>query len=55
MIKKQITKVVIPISIDKKLAELITNNISNKSRYVEYLIFQDMAKNSVEGIENIII
>ena len=52
---KKITKVVIPISLDKKLAELITNNISNKSRYVEYLIYQDMVKFKVQGIENIII
>lgn len=44
-----------PISIDKKLADLIDKNITNKSKYVEYLIFQDMKNNNLDGIENIFI
>ena len=55
MIQKKITKTVIPISIDKKLAELIANTISNKSKYIEWLIYQDMKKNDVEGIKDIFI
>ena len=53
--KKQITKKVIPISIDKKLANLIDKLMTNKSKYIEYLIYADMNKNSAEGIENIFI
>lgn len=49
------TKVVLSVSIDKQLSELIKENMSNKSKYVEWLIYQDMKKNSVDGIEKIII
>ena len=55
MIQKKITKTVIPISIDKKLAELIANTISNKSKYIEWLIYQDMKDSKVEGIKDIFI
>jgi hypothetical protein len=54
-IKSQITKTNVPISMDKKLANLIAENISNKSKYIEWLVYQDMMKNNVDGIERIII
>lgn len=53
--KREKTKVVIPVSIDKNLADLIDKNFDNKSKYIEYLIFQDMKKFNVEGTENIFI
>ena len=53
--KREKTKVTIPASIDKKLADLMDKLITNRSKYIEYLIFQDMAKNEIEGIENIFI
>ena len=34
------------ISLDKKLYELIEKNFSNRSKYIEWLIYQDMIKNS---------
>lgn len=49
------TKEMMSISIDKKLTELIKENITNKSKYIEWLIYQDMMKNNVEGIEKILI
>ena len=49
------TKVVLSVSIDKQLSELIKENMSNKSKYVEWLIYQDMKKNNVDGIEKIIL
>lgn len=49
------TKVVLSVSIDKQLSELIKENMSNKSKYVEWLIHQDMKKNNVDGIEKIIL
>lgn len=51
----KVTKVVIPISMDKKLAELIKNNIANKSKYIEWLIYQDLLANNIEGIKSIFI
>jgi hypothetical protein len=53
--KKEKTKKGMPISIDRKLADLIEKNITNKSKYIEYLIYQDMKKNNLDGIENIFI
>ena len=53
--KSQITKTTVPISMGKKLTELIADNISNKSKYIEWLVYQDMMKNNVDGIEKIII
>ncbi len=49
------TKVVLSVSIDKQLSELIKENMSNKSKYVEWLIYQDMKKNNVDGVEKIIL
>lgn len=49
------TKEIISLSIDKKLSELIKENIGNKSKYIEWLIYKDMINNNVAGIEKIII
>lgn len=49
------TKVTIALSIDRKLSILIKEDIANKSKYIEWLIYQDMKKNNVNGIEKIII
>ena len=43
--KKQKEKVNISVSIDKKLNGYIDELISNKSKYLEYLIYQDLLKN----------
>jgi hypothetical protein len=52
---KKKSKVVLSVSIDKQLSDLMKENISNKSKYIEWLIYQDMKNNSVNGIEKIII
>jgi hypothetical protein len=53
--KSQKTKTNVPVSMDKKLAALIAENISNKSKYIEWLVYQDMMKNNVEGIKEVLI
>ena len=52
---KKKTKKVIPLSIDKKLSDIIKENITNRSKYIEWLIYQDLKKNKVEGIEEVLI
>ncbi len=52
---KKKTKVVIPISLSKELSNLIKEEITNRSKYIEWLIYQDMKKNNVEGVEKIIL
>lgn len=42
----RITKKNISISIDKKIDDILNKEFSNKSKYIEYLIYQDMKKNS---------
>lgn len=49
------TKVVIPISLNKELSKLIKENITNRSKYIEWLIYQDMKNSKVDGIEKIIL
>ena len=55
MITKKKTKKVLPICIDRKLDNILNEHITNKSRYIEYLILQDLTKNNIEGIKNILI
>lgn len=43
--KKPITKIKRTISIDKNLDNTMNEIISNKSKYIEWLILQDMKKN----------
>lgn len=52
---KKKTKVVIPISLNKELSNIVKENITNRSKYIEWLIYQDMKKNNVEGVEKIIL
>ncbi len=49
------TKEILSVSIDRQLSDLIKENITNKSKYIEWLIYQDMKDNNVGGIEKIII
>jgi len=50
------TKVKISISIDRKLDEIINEEFTNKSKYIEWLIYQDLKKYSKnEKINKIII
>lgn len=52
---KKKTKVVIPISLNKELSNLVKENITNRSKYIEWLIYQDMKNSNVDGIEKIIL
>lgn len=49
------TKVVIPISLNKELSNVVKETITNRSKYIEYLIYCDMLSKKVDGIEKIII
>ena len=55
--KKQKTKTKITISVDVGLNNIMNDIISNKSGYIEWLIYQDISKNKEndERIEKIII
>ena len=52
---KKITKKTIALSIDRNLLDLIDKNITNKSKYIEWLIYQDLKKKEVPVTEKIII
>ena len=52
---KKKTKVVIPISLNKELSNLVKENITNRSKYIEWLIYQDMKNSNTYGIEKIIL
>ena len=43
---KKINKSRISISIDKQLDDILNEEFNNKSKYIEWLIYQDMLKNS---------
>lgn len=45
------TKKVINISVDKKLDDLMNDLFGNKSKYVEYLILEDMKKHLTRAIK----
>lgn len=54
--KKEKTKVILSISMDKNLYEVMNDKIVNNSKYIEWLIYQDLSKNSNdELIQKIII
>jgi len=44
--EKKINKNRISISIDKQLDDVLNEEFNNKSKYIEWLIYQDMLKNS---------
>jgi hypothetical protein len=48
------TKRITTIGINKKLYEILDNNIKNKSNYIEWLIYNDLYKNG-KNVEKIII
>jgi hypothetical protein len=52
---KKITKKTIAMSLDKNLSDLIDKNITNKSKYIEWLIYQDLKKKEVKGIKEVFI
>jgi hypothetical protein len=52
--KKTKDKINISVSIDKKLNQYMEEEISNKSKYIEWLIYQDLKKNVV-NLEKIFI
>jgi len=52
--KKTKDKINISVSIDKKLNQYMEEEISNKSKYIEWLIYQDLKKN-VANLEKIFI
>ena len=41
------SKSVISLSIDNELSKLIDENISNRSKYIEWLIYKDFKENSI--------
>lgn len=46
MSKKE--KVIVSLSIDKKLNDYMDEMFANKSRYIEWLIEQDLLKNNID-------
>lgn len=46
MSKKE--KVTISLSIDKKLNNYVNELIENRSKYIEWLVYQELMKNNVE-------
>lgn len=54
--EKKITKIKITITIDKNINDVMSEDITNKSKYIEWLVYQDMMKKSTnEKIKKIII
>jgi len=51
--KRKKEKVVVSISIDKKLCSYMDDLFSNKSKYIEWLIYEDLSK--IKNLEKIII
>lgn len=44
--KKEKTKISMTVSMDKKLFNIVENKFTNKSKYIEWLVYQDLLKNS---------
>jgi hypothetical protein len=54
--KNKITKTDVTITLDKNLNDILNEEFTNKSKYIEWLIYQDMTQKSKnEKIKNIII
>lgn len=49
------TKMRISIAVDKRINDLLNTEFSNKSKYIEWLIYQDLLKNSKNNKINKII
>ena len=54
MKKSKKSKTTISISMDPKLTKIIKENFMNRSKYIEWLIYQDL-KSKDKNVENIII
>lgn len=48
------TKKITTIGINKKLFDVLEENIINKSKYIEWLIYQDLLKNN-KNVKKLII
>jgi len=44
--KRKKTKSIISISVDNTMNEILNEKITNKSKYIEWLIYQDLLKNN---------
>ena len=54
--KRKKTKTIISISVDKNMNDIINEKIINRSKYVEWLIYQDLKSSMDEDkMKNIII
>jgi len=53
--KNQKTKKNFTVSINRELFELIENKFKNRSRYIEWVIQQDLIKNNVENAKKILL
>lgn len=50
------TKSRISVAVDKNINDLLNSEFSNKSKYIEWLIYKDLLKNSKnKKIKNIIL
>lgn len=47
-------KVIVSISVDKKINKYMDDMFDNKSKYIEWLVYQDLLKSGVD-LEKIII
>lgn len=52
---KQKTKINRTVSIDKNLDNIMNEKISNKSKYIEWLIYQDLKNINEYNVKNIIL
>lgn len=52
---KKVTKKTIALSLDRNLSDILEKTITNKSKYIEWLIYQDLKKKEVPGTEKIIV
>ena len=56
VMKRKKTKIVLSVSMDKILYDVMNTKIANNSKYIEWLVYQDLRKNSNdEDREKIII
>ena len=49
------TKKLICISLDRVLFDIIEEKITNRSKYIEWLIYQDLKKKGIKEVEDIIV
>ena len=54
--KKQKTKINYSVSMNKKLYNVMSDKIKNKSKYIEHLVYEDLLKNlDDEELKNMIL